>query len=151
MKRINAGTWTGIFLLLFSFVLLYQSFAFSYSDEYGPGPGFFPVWLSGSLLILSLLYIYESIRTHDSAQEPVMPRGEGLKKNLFVAFSLIMFVVLLNFAGFVLSGVIFLYILLYKAYRWYISAGISLGVTLFVFWLFSSIFGIPLPVNGFGW
>lgn len=150
MNKINAGVWAGIVILLISLVILFQSFEHPYSSELGPGPGFFPVWLSGILLVLSLFYMNESINGENAGREP-MPKGESLKKILFILTSLIIFVILLPFVGFILAGTIFLFILLFRHYKWYTNVSISFGISLFLFWLFGSVLSVSLPVNGFGW
>jgi presenilin-like A22 family membrane protease len=71
-------------------------------------------------------------------------------KLLFVILSMFLFPIVLPFLGFMLSGTIFLFLLLFRAYKWYISLGISIVVTAVVFWLFGVVLSIPLPVNGWG-
>lgn len=150
MKIMRAEVWAAIVILLISFVFLYQSFSYSYSSELGPGPGYFPVWLSGILLILSCLYIFESL-TAESGSAETMPRGEALRKILFILGCLSLFLILISIIGFVLTGTIFLFLLLFREYKWYSNLGISLGVSIFLFWLFDIILGVTLPVNGLGW
>jgi putative tricarboxylic transport membrane protein len=150
MKRMNRGVWAGIFILLFALLFFLQSLAFPYIGPLGPGPGFFPVWLSGILFILAILYIIESIKGANASEEPV-PDKKALKNIVFIVACMIVFAVMLPYAGFVLSGTVFLFLLLYREYRWYANLGISFGISFFTFWLFGSVLGVALPVNPLGW
>lgn len=143
MTRVNAGVWGGIVVFLFSVIFFVQSLQYPYTGDLGLGPGFFPIWLSGILVILSILYIVESINGKNVSEESWPPK-EILKKIAFIIGDLILFVILFLFAGFVLAGTVFLFLLLYKAYKWYISLPISIGIPVFLFWLFDIALGIPL-------
>lgn len=150
MVRLKAEVWVGIFLLVFSFVFFIQSFSLPYSGLEGIGAGFFPTWLSGILLILSICYIYSAHRREDSQSES-MPKGKALKNILVILVCMIGFVIAVTLLGFVTTSALFLFALLFRNYKWYINIGISLGISLFIFWVFSSVLGVALPVNGLGW
>lgn len=149
MKKLNAGVWAGSIIALFSIVFLIQSLTYPYTGTLGLGPGFLPVWISGIMLVLSICYIFESIKGENANDDP-FPKGEGLKKILFIIGSIILFLILLSFIGFVLSSIIFLFILLFRSYKWYTGLGISVAVSIFLFWLFGSVLSVPLPINGLG-
>jgi putative tricarboxylic transport membrane protein len=150
LKKWKPGVWAGICLLIFSLVFFTQSLAFPYSITGEPGPGFFPVWLSGILLVLSLLYIYQSIKSKDSDGEP-MPKGKPLKNIVCILSYMILYLMLVSFLGFILASTMFLFVLLCRDYKWYFNLGISAGASIFLFLLFNSVLHVSLPVNGFGW
>lgn len=147
MSKNRSGIWAGavIFLLaLFAFVL---SLSYSYSGALGPGPGFFPTWLSGILMALSIWYIYESVKGKNASSES-WPTGRSLKHILFIIISLVLFIILFTCFGFLIAGFIFLAILFYKEYRWYTTILMSGGITVFIYWLFNSILKVYLPLSG---
>lgn len=150
MVTLKGEVWVGIFLIVFSLVFFIQSFSLPYSGLEGIGAGFFPTWLSGILLILSVCYIYSALRREDSQSEP-MPKGKALLNILFILLCMIGFIILVTFLGFVITSTLFLFVLLYRNYRWYMNIGISLGISLVIFFVFNSLLGVTLPVNGFGW
>jgi putative tricarboxylic transport membrane protein len=150
LKKWKPGLWAGIFLLIFSLVFLMQSLSFPFSIAGEPGPGFFPVWLSGILLILSFIYIYQSIKSKDVEGEP-LPKGKALKKIVFILSYMILYMMVVSFLGFILASTMFLFVLLCRDYKWYLNLGISAGASIFLFLLFHSVLNVSLPINGFGW
>ena len=150
MKKINAGVIAGFVVLLFALVIFFDSFNYAYLSDIGPGPGFFPIWLSGILIILSLIYIVVSFKNGDPDTEP-MPDKNGIKKILFIIISMILFALLLPYAGFIMSSTIFLFVLLYGGYKWYTNAAISAGVSILLFCLFDIVLEVQLPVSLLGW
>lgn len=149
MRKINPGVWVGIVMMVFSIVFLFLSMKFPYSSALGPGPGFFPLWLSGILAVVSLLYIYESIKGENASEEE-FPDNAGRKRILIILSNCIIFVVLFPNIGFILSTIVFLFVLLIREYKWYSTIGISVGTSLFLFWLFNKVLSVPLPTSVFG-
>ncbi|MBP1154473.1 MULTISPECIES: tripartite tricarboxylate transporter TctB family protein [unclassified Paenibacillus] len=149
-KKWKAGLYSGLPIFLFSVFIFWKSFDLPYLGSVGPGAGFFPVWLSGILIILSLFYMVE-FRNKENSEEESMPKGEDLKKVLYIIGCLILFVIIISYLGFVLSSAIFLFLLLYRAYKWYLNLIISVGTSIFLFWLFRTLLSVTLPVNEFGW
>jgi len=146
MKKVNSDLVTALFSTMIALVFFVQSFTYSYTGPTGNlGPGFFSIWLSGIFLFLSLLYAVQSLLRGKSSVDAVLPKGVALKNFLLCIASMVIFAVLFYFVGFIAAGTVFLFILLYRAYKWYISLGISLVTTLIVFWLFGSILHVALP------
>lgn len=148
-KSMKRGVWAGIFLFLVTLVFFVLALGYDYSDRYGPGPGFFPAWVTGILLILSLIYIYESAKEESSMNEKPMIEWTAFKRVLRVLVALIGYVVLVTFVGFIFTTTVFLFSLLYKEYKWYSSLAISLGTSIFLFFLFEKVLKVTLPGNGF--
>jgi putative tricarboxylic transport membrane protein len=121
---------------------------YSYTSEIGPGPGFLPLWLSGILFVLSIVYLCVVLKGQDSV-EP-MPDKQGRKNILFILLDMVMFAVMLPSLGFTLSGTVFLYLLLVKSYKWYVALLTAFGSCLFLFLLFSVLLKVNLPMNMFG-
>lgn len=151
MKKWNRGVWAGTLLVIISVVLLNESTSYTYTTKSGPGPGFFPTWLCAILLVLSILYIVESVKNASEPDGEPLPRGESLRKVLYITGSLVFFVVSLSWLGFLLSCMGLLLLLLHKAYKWYINIIVAAVITLILYGLFDRLLGVPLPVNVFGW
>lgn len=147
MNSVKPSVWAGIIILCLGIVSLLMSLQYTYSGMVGPGPGFFPVWLSGIIIVLAIWYILESIKGKNvSAQD--WPTGQSLKRILFIIMSLISYFILFLLVGFLLAAIIFLAILFYREYKWYVTVSLSVGITLFIYVMFNTVLKVHLPSGG---
>ncbi|MDQ1002035.1 putative tricarboxylic transport membrane protein [Neobacillus niacini] len=149
MKKL--GVYVALFFFIYGVVFFGLSFSLKYKSEFGPGPGFLPTWTNCLLIICSVLYLISAFKKDLTFIQDVIPKGEGFINVLVTIASLILFMVIVPFAGFVVSSIITLFLLFSRGYRWYLGLGMATTVTFIVFWVFGSLFGIPLPVNEYGW
>lgn len=147
MSNYKSGIWAGAVIFLLALFLFVLSLQYSYSSVLGPGPGFFPTWLSGILMLLAIWYILDSVKGKNASSES-WPTGRSLKHILFIIISLVLFVILFSLFGFLLAGVIFLAMLFYKEYKWYTTLLMSVGITVFIYWMFNTILKVYLPLGG---
>jgi putative tricarboxylic transport membrane protein len=147
----NFGVYVGLFFLIFGGVIFWQSISLDYYSEFGPGPGFLPAWTSGIIIILSLVYLFIALKKEIILVRDILPKGEGFINVLVSMVSLLLFIVIVPFVGFIISSIITLFLLFSRGYKWYWGLGMSTVVACIVFWVFGSLFGIPLPVNEYGW
>lgn len=145
-KKLQAGAWAGIVFLAIGILFFGYSLLYPYSSEVGPGSGFFPIWISGFLIILAIIYIYESVKGNDSAEEIT---AKNFMKVLMIIIFMVIFVLLLPIAGFNISGVAFLFAMFFKAYKPLKNLIISLVSTLAIYFLFL-LLGVQLPLNVLG-
>lgn len=138
----------GISVLIVSIIFFGYSLQYPYASDLGPGPGFWPIWLSGLLIPLSLSYIYSAYKGKDSAEKA--PDKKAQKEIFFILTSMGLYVFLLPIIGFNVSSILFLFVFLRKGYNWYTSLGISVVASVFLFLLFTEGFATPLPVNMWG-
>lgn len=147
----NAGVWVGFVLLLFSGTMFFSSLSLDYHGSIGPGPGLFPLWLSGLLIVLTVLYIIESFIKNEVRVSDILPKGKALRRVLLFVGSFLFFLLIVPFTGFCVAGIAMLSIMFLQAYKWYVGMAISTVITLFFFVVFAVLLKIPLPVNSFGW
>jgi len=140
----------GFLILIFAGTLFFQALSYDYYSDYGPGPGLFPLWLSGLLIVLSIAYIIDCYKKNIIQLKDVLPKGEGLRKIILIMVSLVVFYILAPYTGYSVAGIIMLMILFIKEYKWYWGLGISVVVTFVLFYTFYSVLNVPLPVNSFG-
>lgn len=145
------GVYVALLFLVFGGIIFYSSLSLDYKSEFGLGPGFLPIWTSGLLIVLSLIYLIMSFKKEIILLKDVIPKGEGLVNVLISIFSLILFLVIVEFAGFVISSIITLFLLFSRGYKWYWGLGFATVITFAVFLIFGNLLGIPLPVNDYGW
>lgn len=148
----NAGVWAGVVILGFAAVIFSQSLDLDYSTRLGPGPGFFPLWLSGLLIVLSLCYLWSSVKQKVIDVRDLLPPNPVARRNILLTIcGVVIFPLVVDDLGFVVSGSILLFIMFMREYKWYLAVGISVATSLLLFFIFQSLLGVSLPVNEFGW
>jgi putative tricarboxylic transport membrane protein len=146
----KAGVWSGIFILLFGCFFFWLSLSLKYTSSLGPGPGLFPLWLSAILIVLSLLYIVESIKLEGISIIDMLPKGRGMGNIVSIVASLVVFVIIVSFTGFIIAGTVLLFILFVREYKWYWGLALSFTITAITFVVFQILLEVPLPVNDLG-
>lgn len=146
----NLGFYFGLSTLLFGAFMFWQSFSYKYYTNFGPGPALMPRWLYGGLIALSLIFIYQSIKKDVVIISEVFPKGRELITVLMFPATLIVFLLIVSFTGFVIAGTVMLYLLLARDYKWYMALGISVVSTTALFIAFQTLLKVPLPVNALG-
>lgn len=147
----NAGVWGGFILLLYSSIIFFQSFTLEYYNKLGPGPGFFPRWLSGLLIIFSLLYIWESIKNEVISTSEMLPKDKKTRQGIISTIvSVVLFMIIAPFAGFIISCSTMLFTMLIRDFKWYKALTASIIASFAILFIFSKLLGVELPTNSFG-
>ena len=145
---------TGMLLLCIAIYVGIESLKLRYYTSIGPGPGFFPLWLSIILGVLALAMLGQATL---GAAAP-LPRDffadrGGYVRMAVVAVSLLASALLLERIGFRLTMLAVYMVLLWGLGRRRVASNLlfafigSFGVYfVFVQWL-----SVPLPVSTFGW
>ncbi|MDF2522408.1 MAG: tripartite tricarboxylate transporter family receptor [Clostridiales bacterium] len=148
--RKNFGLYFGLSILLFASYMFWQAFNYKFYTNFGPGPGLMPRWLYGGLIVLSLIFIYQALKKDVVLFSEAFPKGKELRAVISFPATLIVFLLIVSFTGFVIAGTVMVYLLLMKDYKWYIALGISAASSLFFFFAFQTLLKVPLPVNALG-
>lgn len=146
----NAGVWAAAIILFFSGAIFYQSMKLDFEGPLGFGPGFFPFWLSIFLFVLSVTYLLSALK-HSIRISDIFPKQQALGEFLAIIGSMVLFVLIVEFTGFMIAGTLALILLLYRSFKWYYSLSLSFIITLVIFLIFAKALAIPLPVNSLGW
>jgi len=80
---------TGAVILAFAVLFFIMSFSYGYYTRFGPGSGFFPLWINGGLIVLATLFIIESIREKPSTSAETWPKGKALANIIATIGSLV--------------------------------------------------------------
>ncbi|WP_248925836.1 tripartite tricarboxylate transporter TctB family protein [Paenibacillus hamazuiensis] len=140
----NLGFYMSLVVMAWSAMIFWQSWELDYYSNLGPGPGLFPRWLSGSLLIVSILYMLGSIR-RPIVWSMAMPKGKDLLHVLMVLVSVAIFILTLDLLGFIISGSLMVTLLLIRSYLWPRAVAIALSACLLIYFTFSEWLEVPLP------
>ncbi len=113
----KASLITGIIFLAFSLTVMVSSWSMEYYSSIGPGPGFFPFWLSAILGLLAILWIVQILRSPSKSKDKdgndtLFPRGDGLLRLLSIVGAVFFMMILMEPLGFQLTMFAFLIFLL---------------------------------------
>ena len=147
----NIEVYVSAFFIIIGAVVFSQALSLAYYGEYGPGPGLLPVWASGLMILLSVVNLVSACKKNNTQFSELIPRGTGLINLLACVGSFMLFMLIVQYTGFTVSGILMLFILFSRGYKWHWAFGMSVLVTGVLFFVFSSVLGIPIPVNEYGW
>ncbi|MCC8025958.1 MAG: tripartite tricarboxylate transporter TctB family protein [Clostridium sp.] len=112
------------------------------------GPGFFPQVLAVLVIFLSVLELIGSRNAEipQEQQEVTLFRKENLKVWLSVA-AVIVYIWTLKYIGFKIMTPIYLFIMLFffKVRNKLVLAGVPLGITILLYYVFSVLLHVQLP------
>jgi putative tricarboxylic transport membrane protein len=145
---------TGICLIGFFGLALFLSLEYPLSDELGPGPGFFPFWLSVAGLVLCVALLLQAYRGADGADAwpGILPDKGAAWRLVYVLVALAAAALLLEPLGFRLTMLLFIAgLLLALGARSRLAIGLVAVIGSFgVFHVFYYWLQVPLPIGSFG-
>ena len=155
MNLDRAHRTAGILLLLLAAGMAYGALQLTYFTSIGPGPGFFPFWLSvilGGLALAMVAKTFMASPASEAEPDVTMPDRAGYVRMAVVVVALAATAGLLEWLGFRLTMVAMYLLLLGSLGRHgkvaiaLITAAGSFGAyEVFVHWLH-----VPLPIGVFG-
>jgi len=141
----------GIIGVLISGFVFYESSKFPKDIVMSIGPSYFPKILATALLLVSGILIINAIRGKSKkSAEGFDIKDPGIQRAGVALLATIVYCLVLNYIGFIISSSMFLLFLMYllKKRNYFKMAAISIGVTLSVYFIFRTLLNITLP-SGF--
>jgi putative tricarboxylic transport membrane protein len=138
---INTDRWTGLFFILFSLYVCFESSRLGVGTFFRPAAGFFPFYSSLLLGLLSLILGFLAFRGKLEKSEPWADVGNTVA----VSLALLGFALLLTWLGFVITTFLFILFLLRAVERraWLLST----SAALFISAAFYVVFGLWLKAQ----
>jgi len=138
---ITTDRWTGLFFILFSLYVCFESWRLGVGSFFRPGAGFFPFYSSLLLGLLSLILGLLAFRGKVEKAESWTDVGNTVT----VSLALVGFALLLTWLGFVITTFLFILFLLRAVERraWLLSA----SAALFISAAFYVVFGLWLKAQ----
>jgi putative tricarboxylic transport membrane protein len=139
---------TGIVLLLSAVYIAYESLQLKYYSSLGPGPGFFPFWLSCLLGVLAVIMLLKvTFGKTDQMSSDLFPSRTGALRMGAVALSLIGTVICIETIGFSLTMFPMYLLLLYTfgQRRLLSNLLVAFGGSFGINYLFVRLLQVPLP------
>lgn len=127
---------------------------YAYMDRLGPGPAFFPVWMSVVTGVLSLALLVQTTAGRSAAKTsaPLLPDRSGALRILAILAALVGSLGLLDPLGFRISLFLFLFFLplALGARSWWLTLVFALTLSFGVFHVFYYWLKVPLPLGMLG-
>jgi hypothetical protein len=138
---ITTDRWTGLFFILFSLYVCFESWRLGVGSFFRPGAGFFPFYSGALLSVLSLALALFTFRAKAEEGESWTDVGSTLT----VSLAVLGFALLLTWLGFAVTTFLFIFFLLRAVERrgWLLAA----GAALFISAAFYVVFGLWLKAQ----
>jgi putative tricarboxylic transport membrane protein len=133
--------------LSYGIVIFVQALLLKYYTSYGPGPGFFPVWISGLLILLAILYLVESVKKNVVYLKDILPGLVPLKKIGSLMAGLLFFIFTADILGFFISGLILLLAMFLWDFKFLKALALSLIFMLILAVTFQILLKVSLPMG----
>lgn len=145
---------SAIVLASFGSFVIYEARRLPYRSEFGPGPGFLPLWIGIGIVACSavMLYAYFFRTERNSEEETAKPTRIELARALGAWLAFVAAIVFLPFIGFGLSlGLLtaFLIFVLDRRSSW-VALGVAMALALGFHLVFVIALGVSLPVGVLG-
>jgi len=144
---------TAVVFMLFAAFMARESLELKFYTSLGPGPGFFPFWLSLIFGALSATMFYHATwGKSDPMPADFFPQKIGYIRMGAIVLALIGVILLLNHLGFRITMLAFYLFLLFALGRVNLIAtvAVALAGSFGVYHVFVEWLKVPLPVGMFG-
>jgi putative tricarboxylic transport membrane protein len=138
-----------IILTSFGCLVIYEARGLPYHSEFGPGPGFFPLWIGIGIVVCSLFMLgaifFRGGETFEISKVELV-------RALSAWLAFVLAIVLMRLIGFGLSfGLLtaFLVLVLDRRSPW-LAIGVALGLALGFHLVFAVALGVSLPAGPWG-
>jgi putative tricarboxylic transport membrane protein len=143
----------GIFAALGVFIWA-LTLQFPVLDDGHPGPSLFPRVLGTLFIVFGLVVVFNGWKSRRAPEET--PPDDGLPLNYFnpilVIILIAVFIAIATKLGFILSGAAILFLLMSKLRVSLVKRSIvSVALICLVFFIFSKVLRVPLPIGLLGW
>jgi hypothetical protein len=137
-------------VLALGMAVIFFSRQLPYHSDYGPGPGFLPMWIGVVLVICSMIVTVQELRAANKGETFFQPRTRmAVKVLVVIAIAFLLFPLLGFSVGFGLF--ICATMRLMGGHRW-VTCGVAAVVTAVgIHFLFGHWLDIPLPTGLVGW
>jgi putative tricarboxylic transport membrane protein len=140
----------GLVVLLLGLAVVFFSWQLPYKSEYGPGPGFLPLWIGFGIIGCAIVVIIKILRKQDKTGPFFKART---KMGVSILIQIAITFLLLPLLGFSIALGLFVGVSMRTMgkHRW-IPCGLTAFVTVIcIHFIFGHWLSIPLPTGIVGW
>ena len=141
--------WSGLVLVGLGAYIVREASGWEYLTVDGPGPGFFPLWYGGAMIVLSLLLVAGAVLKSDAAAPHRQVNRSELLRVLACWLAFVVCIALLDVLGFVVSFAVMTYFIIAVLFRksQRVAIGLASIGALSFYALFSLALGVALPAG----
>lgn len=147
----TANRVASILIILFAFIIIYQSLQFDYIVEGTPGPGFLPFWLG---ILIALVALIPLIKTFTGlASKLANPFKAGEFNDLYIVIgSAIALVIITPVTGLLIALGLMVGTIskLMGTKSWKTVIGLAVLTPVFLYGVFVFVLAVPIPKGIFG-
>ena len=139
---------SGLFWLLFSLFVSYESYRLGLGSVYQPGPGFLFFWTGIVVALLALTVIVRSFAAQAAEEKKETATGKRSgRKIVLVLVALFVYALLMEWLGFlIVTLLLFVFLLGFiEKKKWWFAVVVSLAVTVAAYLLFEVGLQSQLP------
>ena len=146
----RARVFGGAAVLALGMAVIFFARQLPYASDYGPGPGFLPLWIGVVLVLCSLVVTVQEVRAANAGEPFFQPRTRMAVKVLAVIAGAFL---LFPFLGFSVGFGLFIptTMRLMGKHRWVTCGVAAVVTTVGIHYLFGQWLDIPLPTGLIGW
>ena len=137
--------------LILSSLYLWGALGYRRGTMDQPGPGLYPLFVGVLLVVASIGSIVTDL-VNPAQGELEIPKGKDLGRMLTVLGAAAAYVLLLPYAGHLLSAIMLIFIVLHAMglTSWPMKIGFTIGLALGSYYLFDILLMVPLPKGFLG-
>ena len=140
----------GVVVLILGLAAIYFSSQLEYYSEFGPGPGFLPLWIGISIAGFAIVVIFNILRKHEKVGAFLKTRTREGFKLLLIIIATFFLLPLLGFSiGFGLFAGITMRVM--GKHSWIACSLTAVGIAIGIRYVFGHWLNIPLPAGVVGW
>jgi putative tricarboxylic transport membrane protein len=138
---------SGLIWIAVGAFVLYHAWSLTYTDDYGPSAGFFPVWLGAIIVLLGVILLVKSTWLETEVEHLSFFSTHAVFQMGLIMAGLVGFILLIERVGFFLSvGLLFFFLLTAVERRgWKFSLAVAIVAGLALWGLFDVALKLQFP------
>ena len=140
----------GAVVLILGLAVIYFSSQLEYYSEFGPGPGFLPLWIGICITVFAIYLLINILRKPQKAGDFLKPRTREGVKLLIIIIATFLLLPLLGFSiGFGLFAGVTMRVM--GKHGWVACGLTAVCIAIGIRYVFGHWLSIPLPTGIVGW
>ena len=147
----NGDFWSGLALAALGTYIVSEARRWTYMGEDGPGPGFFPIWYGGVMVVLSLALVAGALLRRPPAGTPAAVRWRDLGRALGCWAAFVACIALMKVVGFAIAFALLTWFIIAVMARrpQGIAIAVAIGGAIGFYALFELALDVSLPKGVF--